>query len=85
MTDHNLHGNHDRISLNSTDMRPTYGDLDELFVTGCDVHLEQLSEQGFCLIITRGEEEMRANIFAPGRGRVHARCEVDEGFGGLKP
>lgn len=83
MTDHNLHGNHDRLALNPPEMRPVYGDLDELFATGCDVHLEQLSERGFCLILTRGDEELRVNIYAPGRGRVHARVEVDEGFDGL--
>jgi len=26
---------------------------------------------------------LRVNIYAPGRGRVHARVEVDEGFDGL--
>ena len=70
----------DRLALNPPDMRKTYGDLDELFVAGCDVHLEQLSERGFCLIITRGDEEMRLHLFAPGRGRVHARVDVDAGF-----
>lgn len=80
MTDH---GNHDHLALNSPEMRQVYGDLDELCVTGCDVHLEQLSERGFCLILTRGDEELRVNIFAPGRGKVHARVEVDEGFEGL--
>lgn len=70
----------DRLSLNPPDMRKTHGDLDELVVTGCDVHLEQMSEHGFCLILTRGHEELRVNLFAPGRGRVHARVDVDEGF-----
>ena len=74
----------DRISNNPPDMHQTYGDLDELFATGCDVHLEQMSEHGFCLILTRGEEEMRINIFAPGRGRVHARAEIDAGFSSLE-
>lgn len=73
----------DRITLNPGDLRKQYGDLDELFVTGCDVHLEQLSEHGFCLILTRGEEEMRVNIFAKGTGKVHARVDVDEGFEGI--
>ena len=80
MTDHPLHGNHDRRAMNPPEMRAVYGDIDEIFVTGCDVHLEQLSERGFCLILTRGDEELRVNIFAPGRGRVHARVDVDEGF-----
>jgi hypothetical protein len=74
----------DRIKPNPPDMQAVYGPLDELIVTGCDVHLEQLSEHGFCLILTRGEEEMRVNIFAPGRGRVHARAEIDEGFNSLE-
>jgi hypothetical protein len=74
----------DRIALNPPDLQRTFGDLDELFVTGCDVHLEQLSEHGFCMILRRGEEELRVNIYAPGRGRVHARVEVDEGFVALE-
>jgi len=74
----------DALRLNPPEMRPVYGALDELFVTGCDVHLEQLSEHGFCLILTRGDEELRVNIFAPGRGRVHARVDVDEGLEGLR-
>lgn len=70
----------DRIAMNPRDIRKTHGDVDELFVSGCDVHLEQLSEQGFCLILTRGTEELRVNLFAPGRGRVFARVDVDAGF-----
>jgi len=72
----------DRVSANPPDMQAALGPLDELFVTGCDVHLEQMSERGFCLILTRNQEAMRVNIFAPGRGRgrVHARVDIDEGF-----
>ena len=71
------------LRLNQPEMRTVYGDIDELLATGCDVHLEQRSERGFCLILTRGDEELRVNIYAPGRGKVHARVEVDEGFEGL--
>jgi len=27
MTDHTIHGNHDRLALNPPEMRPVYGDL----------------------------------------------------------
>jgi len=73
----------DRVSANPPDMQAALGPLDELFVTGCNVHLEQMSERGFCLILTRNQEAMRVNIFAPRRGRVHARVDIDEGFSAI--
>lgn len=73
----------DRINFNGDDLVPVYGLVDELFVTGCDVHLEQMNEQGFIMILTRGEEQLRVSIYAPGRGRVHVKCEVEEGFSAI--
>ena len=71
----------DRIKHNPPDMMATDGPLDELVITGCDIHLEQMSERSFVLVITRGGEEMRVSIYAPGRGKVHARVDVvDAGF-----
>jgi hypothetical protein len=75
----------DRISRNPADMAKVYGPLDELFVSNCDVHLEQMSEHGFCMILTRGDDALRVTFYAPGRGRVHARVDFDEGFNVLDP
>jgi hypothetical protein len=33
--------------------------------------------------MTRGDEGLRVAIYAPGRGRVHARVDVDHGFKGV--
>lgn len=70
----------DRIKHNPSIMLATDGPLDELVIMGCDIHLEQMSERSFVMVITRGGEEMRVSIYAPGRGRVHARADVDAGF-----
>ena len=40
----------DALRLNSPEMRTVWRP-DELFATGCDVHLEQLERTGFCLIL----------------------------------
>lgn len=73
----------DRIRRHQEDMRAAHGDIDEVVVTGCDVHLEQMSETLFCLILTRGGEEMRIVIFKKGRG-VRAIATIDAGFKDLE-
>jgi hypothetical protein len=70
----------DRIKSNPHYMVPVHGPLDELVVSGCDVHLEQMTESSFRMILSRGGHEMHVNFYAPGKGRVHARVDVDEGF-----
>jgi hypothetical protein len=72
----------DRIQHNPTDLHPSMGPLDELAFTGCDVHLEQMSDQLFSLVISRGAETLHVSLYAPGRGRIHARVDSRDGFEG---
>ena len=70
----------DRIGLNPPEMVKKYGPLDEVVITDCNVHLEQMSKKCFYLGITRGEATIQIWITIQGQ-HVHAAYDiVGEGF-----
>ena len=67
----------DRISSNPDDLQPEFGELDEIVMTDCTAHLEQMNHDHFCLILSKPGRHVIVNIFKRGR-HVHGRAREDD-------
>ena len=56
----------ERITRNPRNEQEDYGELDEVWIEGCDVHLEQLDKGLFYLGIYRGDKYVQINISKSG-------------------
>lgn len=57
--------------------RNSDGSVDEIVANNATVHLEQMSESEWCLIITVGETQLMATICNKRGARVDVRCEAE--------
>ena len=67
----------DRISSNPNDLQPEFGELDEIVMTDCTAHLEQMNHDHFCLILSKPGRHVIVDIFKRGR-HVHGRAREDD-------
>jgi hypothetical protein len=65
------------IRRNAEALRGPYGEVDEIVAENAFVHLEQLSEQGFYLIVQDGEHYVHVHIMSAS-GRAKVECSVYE-------